>query len=61
MSPPPSSLPRSESPLLQPNPSRKNVKEMLQQADREAEERLLTNARIAAHAERLALKEKYGR
>ena len=62
MSPPPPSLPRSESPLLQPNnPLRKNVKEMQQQADREAEERLLANARIAAHAERLALKEKYGR
>jgi len=56
-----STQPRSESPLLANPPSRKGIKAMLQEADREAEERLLTNARIAAHAERLALKEKYGR
>jgi hypothetical protein len=56
-----STQPRSESPLLANPPSRKGMKAMLQEADREAEERLLTNARIAAHAERLALKEKYGR
>lgn len=51
-------LARSESPLL---PIRKKgYQDSRTIEDREAEERLLTNARIAAHAERLALQQKYG-
>ena len=51
-------LARSESPLL---PIRKKgLQDSRTIEDREAEERLLTNARIAAHAERLALQQKYG-